>query len=259
MMGRCSISNFAVLLMATLIPGFGPALAGSSQQGLHWQQGHWFSYPLEYRTPWIPEVDVPLITSRPAMERALAAAPGRTGYVADGAYDPTLVTGTEATMAFAFHVDDLRPVDRNLFFDPDFVTGGPVVQAEILWAGPLVPSPDSVRYFEVAEARGLRPVPMGEGRLAPYEDVPFEGDPARTDYRLLEQAGPLHAMLRCNVADRATGAPELQPLCDGPVWDTETNTVLYLTFPAHLATASDGWAKPANQALKLIDSWRLDD
>ena len=202
---------------------------------------------------------LPLVTSRTAVAEALEAAPGRTGYGPGGRYEPDRLTGTEATLAYAFHIGDLRPVDRDLYFEPDFVTDGPVLRANIVWASPNTPPVDAIRHFDVAAARLGAPAAPGEGRLQPYTDAPFDGDPNMMDHRIYEASGPLRAMLRCNIGDEDRGGRVLQPLCDGPVWDSTTNTVLYLTFPADLATAPGGWAEPATQALQLADSWRLDE
>lgn len=254
----CIISSLAISIIAALLSWPGPALSDVSQNAFHWQQGQWFSYPLEYRTPRVLEADVPLVTSRRAMSKALAEGSNRTGFRSDGGYDPTLLTRTEATLAFAFHLDDLRPVSRDLFFKPDFLTGGSVVRAEILWAGPLHPSQDAVRPFEAAQTRGLQPAPAGEGRLAAYSDVPLEENSGLINFRIYEVAGSLRARLRCTVADD-NGVQVLQPLCDGSVWDEETNTVLYLRFPADLAAAPGGWIVPARGALQLAASWRMKD
>ena len=255
----CIISSLAISIIAALLSWPGQALSDVSQNAFHWQQGQWFSYPLEYRTPQVAEADVPLVTSRRAMSKALAEGSNRTGFRSDGVYDPTLLTDAEATLAFAFHLGDLRPVSRDLFFKPDFLTGGSVVRAEMIWAGPLDPSQDAVRPFEAAQTRGAQPAPAGEGRLAAYEDVALEENSVLIDFRIYEVAGPLRAILRCNVADEDGGGQVFQPLCDGSVWDEETNTVLYLTFPADLAAAPNGWIVPARRALQLAASWRMKD
>ena len=253
------MQSIAILLMTAALSGALPAAAEPPPNAFHWQQGQWFAYPLAYRTPRVADAYLPLVTSRAAVAEALEAAPGRTGYGPGGRYEPDRLTGTEATLAYAFHIGDLRPVDRDLYFKPDFVTDGPVLRANIVWASPNTPPVDAIRHFDVAAARLGAPAAPGEGRLQPYTDAPFDGDPNMMDHRIYEASGPLRAMLRCNIGDEDRGGRVLQPLCDGPVWDSTTNTVLYLTFPADLATAPGGWAEPATQALQLADSWRLDE
>lgn len=250
---------FAVLFLAS--GGASNALANGApvDKAFHWQQGQWFEYPLAYRNPMPNAADVPLIQSRAVLERNLARAVAHTGYVENGRYDPDAITEPEATMWFAFHMDGLRPVERDLRFDPDLESDDPVIVAELVWVGATPPPSDATRAFDVLLARIGPPTAPGTGYLSSFHDSQLSDDRATSDYRIYEAIGERSAVFRCNIRDEERGGVVLQPICDGHVWDRATDTILYLKFPAEVASTGAGWSEAADAALQLVRSWHVDD
>lgn len=239
----------------------------------HWQQGVWFAFPAGYRNPYLGEAVLEIITDRERMEEELKLAPELTGFARDGRYDRSLVGDTESVGGFAFRIDSLAPVGRNLRFDAD-ITGDPenptdedVVKFHLVWAGGNAPPapPDITRRFDrYLSGRGAPP-PLYRGHLtklspnglppAGYQPLPLEH--SDIDYGVYEKDGSLTAILRCNVMNDTANKRNVQPVCDGQVRDAESGIILYLVFPEHIIWSERSWLTPVTGALSLLESWRL--
>ncbi|GAA6203131.1 hypothetical protein [Aquicoccus sp. SU-CL01552] len=239
----------------------------------HWQQGVWFAFPVGYRNPYLGEAAMEIITDRERMAEELKLAPERTGFARNGRYDRSLVGDTESVGGFAFKLDSLSPVGRNLRFDAD-ITGDPenpidedVVKFQLVWAGGIAPPapPDVTRRFDrYLSSRGTPP-PLHRGHLswlspnglppAGYQPLPLAH--SDIDYGVYEKDGSLTAILRCNVMNETTNRRNVQPVCDGQVRDSESGIMLYLVFPEHIIWSERSWLTPATGALSLLESWRL--
>ncbi|MEO1680232.1 MAG: hypothetical protein AAFU80_18975 [Pseudomonadota bacterium] len=239
----------------------------------HWQQGVWFAFPAGYRNPYPGEAATEIITDRERMEEALKHAPERTGFAQDGRYDRSLVGGTEAVGAFAFRLDSLSPVGRNLRFDAD-MTGDPddpgdedVVKFHVVWAGGSAPPapPDVTRLFDrYLSGRGAPPdlyeghlTTLSPNGLPPAGYQPLRPERLDRDYRIYERDQSLTATLRCEVIDGTVGRRQIQPVCDGEVRDSESGRILYFLFPEHLIWMERSWVAPVAAALSLLDGWHL--
>ncbi|KAA0909418.1 hypothetical protein [Aquicoccus porphyridii] len=241
--------------------------------GYHWQQGVWFSFLVKYRNPYLSNEAEEIIKDRDHLVEALKRVQHRTGFTEDGRYDRSLVGDNEAIGGFAFNLDTLKPVNRNLFYDAD-ITGDPqnpddsdIVRISIEWAGANASTAplDVTRPFDrYQEGRGTAPnlfqghlTTYTQGSLPPAGYLSLNSDHSNVDYRLYEQGDGLIASLRCNVMNGTSNRRNVQPLCDGKVRELETNTILYLLFPEHLIWSERSWMQPAKAAFFLVNSWRI--
>ncbi len=239
----------------------------------HWQQGVWFAFAAGYRNPYLGEAVTEIITDRERMERELKFAPERTGFARDGRYDRSLVGDTESVGGFAFQLNSLSPVGRNLRFDPD-ITGDPenpddedVVKFQLFWAGGSAPPapPDVTRRFDRYFSGRGAPPPLHQGHLTwlSPNGLPPAGyqllQPGHSDidYGVYEKDGSLTAILRCNVMNETANTRNVQPVCDGQVRDSESGIILYLVFPEHIIWSERSWLTSVTGALSLLESWRL--
>lgn len=239
-----------------------------TQTAYHWQQGAWFAYPLGYRNPFQADSVLGVLTSQDQLAELLRGQPERTGFVGKGDYNPDLVTETEAIASFAFVLGDLAPVPWDLRYDPTIAADpsgppgdparGDVVRMLLDWAGPEAPILDVIRRFPRYEESVGPPPPVGEGHYTFSGSTRLDASATGVNYSIYERAGSITAGLRCNVVHEP-GKPVPQPLCDGQVWDTTTNTVLYLFFPEAVMRAPGGWPQAARSAFDLIESWRTED
>jgi len=235
------------------------------QTAYHWQQGTWFAYPLGYRNPFQSDAVLGVLTNRDQFAEVLRGQPEYTGFVGEGDYQPDLVTEDESTAAFAFFLGDLAPVPWDLRYDPTIAADpslppgdplrGDVIMMRLEWAGPGAPPLDVIREFPRYVERLGPPPPVGEGRYTFSRSARLDPGATGVDYSVYEHAGSVTAGLRCNVVYES-GRPGPQPLCNGRVWDTATNTVLYLFFPEGVMRAPEGWPQAAQSAFDLVESWR---
>lgn len=243
--------------------------------GYHWQQGVWFAFPVGYRNPYLREAATEITTDRVRMEEALKRTAQRTGFSQDGRYDRSLISDVEARASFAFHLESLSKVNRNLRFDAD-ITGDPdnpknedAVKFSLLWAGgtaPEAPSDITRRFDRYLEARGAPPplgkghlTPLGvDGKLPPAGNAPLPLGHSGINYRLYEQHKGVTANLLCIVVVGANGPRVPQPLCDGYIQQAETGVYLYLRFPEHIIRSDQSWFAPVSGALSLVKRWRVD-
>ncbi|MFW8592815.1 hypothetical protein [Cribrihabitans neustonicus] len=287
---KTTASRLPIALSAAAFVGWGavdaPSLAASPIEpakgdasaepvAYHWQQGVWFAFPTGYRNPYLGKEVTRIIQDRSRVAEGMKRAQNRTGFAGDGRYDRNLVSDTEAVGGFAFKLDTLEPVGRNLFFDAD-ITGDPenpgdsdVVKFKLVWAGGDAPKapPDVTRRFDRYQASRGKPPSLRQGHLTwlslnglpPAGYQPLPPGHSSVDYKIYEQADGLTAIFRCNVMDETLNRRGIQPICDGEVSDADTGTILYLTFPEHLIWSELSWLLPSAKALSLVNSWRLEE
>ncbi|WP_148043621.1 hypothetical protein [Paracoccus methylarcula] len=241
--------------------------------GYHWQHGVWFAYPLVYHNPKPLEEFIPTLLDKEALSKTLLDNQERTGFAEDGKYDPSVITKYNVGGVFAFKLDDLSPVEHNVFFyaditdDPDDPNDADLVKMEILWAGGQAPKPgiDITRRFGIyLEKRGLAP-PLGQGHLvgqSTSQELPPAGykilprNHSGEDYSIYEQADNFVAILRCLVEYGSEPAP--QPLCHGQIHETTSDTYLYVRFPESVVYFRNSWLGVAQATFSLVNSWRAE-